>query len=72
MSETSETTETSDETIGKTCIFPGCERPAVPPHPLGGPQPAFCDLEEHNALRAHQERERLEDGTPSEESSESD
>ena len=45
---------------GKTCIYPGCERPAVPPHPLGGPQPAFCDLEEHNALTAHQERQRLE------------
>jgi hypothetical protein len=44
----------------KTCIYPGCERPAVPPHPLGGPQPAFCDLEEHNALTAHQERKRLE------------
>ena len=44
---------------GKVCIFPGCRRPAVPPHPLGGPQPAFCDLEEHNALTAHQERVRL-------------
>ena len=43
----------------KTCIYPGCERPAVPPHQLGGPQPAFCDLEEHNALTAHQERRRL-------------
>ena len=43
----------------KTCIYPGCERPAVPPHELGGPQPAFCDLEEHNALTAHQERQRL-------------
>jgi hypothetical protein len=43
----------------KTCIYPGCERPAAPPHPLGGPQPAFCDLEEHNALTAHQERMRL-------------
>ena len=43
----------------KTCIYPGCGRPAVPPHPLGGPQPAFCDLEEHNALTAHQERQRL-------------
>jgi hypothetical protein len=42
----------------KTCIYPGCERPAVPPHPLGGPQPSFCDLEEHNALTAHQERGR--------------
>jgi hypothetical protein len=46
-------------TTSKTCVYPGCERPAVPPNPLGGPQPAFCDLEEHNALRAHQERERL-------------
>jgi hypothetical protein len=44
----------------KICIYPGCERLAVPPHPLGGPQPAFCDLEEHNALTAHQERRRLE------------
>jgi hypothetical protein len=43
----------------KMCIYPGCERPAVPPHPLGGPQPSFCDLEEHNALSAHQERRRL-------------
>lgn len=43
----------------KICIYPGCERPAVPPHPLGGPQPSFCDLEEHNALTAHQERQRL-------------
>jgi len=43
----------------KICIYPGCDRPAVPAHPQGGPQPAFCDLEEHNALRAHQERIRL-------------
>jgi hypothetical protein len=43
----------------KTCIYPGCRRPAVPPHPLGGPQPAFCDLEEHNALTAYQERQRV-------------
>jgi colicin import membrane protein len=51
--------EASDR-AGKTCIYPGCERPAAPPHPLGGPQPSFCDLEEHNALTAHQERKRLE------------
>jgi hypothetical protein len=43
----------------KICIYPGCDRPAVPPHPLGGPQPSFCDLEEHNALTAHLERQRL-------------
>ena len=47
------------ESAPKLCIYPGCERPAVPPHVLGGPQPAFCDLEEHNALTAHQERRRL-------------
>ena len=47
----------------KTCIYPGCERPAVPAHVLGGPQPAFCDLEEHNALTAHQERKRREQTT---------
>jgi hypothetical protein len=41
------------------CIYPGCERPAAPAHPQGGPRPAFCDLEEHNALTAHQERQRL-------------
>jgi hypothetical protein len=49
----------STQTTQKLCIFPGCERPAVPPHPLGGPQPAFCDLEDHNALTAHLERGRL-------------
>jgi hypothetical protein len=43
----------------KTCIYPGCERTAVAPDPRGGPQPAFCDLDEHNALSAHLERQRL-------------
>jgi hypothetical protein len=47
------------EPAAKLCIYPGCKRPAVPPHVLGGPQPAFCDLEEHNALTAHLERQRL-------------
>ena len=41
------------------CIYPGCERPVVPAHPLGGPASSFCELEEHNALTAHQERQRL-------------
>jgi hypothetical protein len=44
----------------KICIYPGCDRPAVPPDPRGGPPSAFCDLENHNALTAHQERQRLE------------
>jgi len=52
-------------TTSATCIYPGCGRPAVPAHPLGGPQPAFCDLEEHNALSAHLERERLAPPTTS-------
>ena len=51
----------------KLCIYPGCERPAAPPHPMGGPQPAFCDLEEHNALTAHQERQRLARENPDKE-----
>ena len=46
-------------TLLKMCIYPGCDRPAVPPHPLGGPQPSFCELEEHNALSAHLERRSL-------------
>ena len=50
----------------KTCIYPGCERAAAPPNPLGGPQPAFCDLEEHNALTAHQERRRVEESNEEE------
>ena len=48
----------SDEDV-KLCIYPGCGSPAVPAHPLGGPQPSFCDSEEHNALSAHLERKRL-------------
>jgi hypothetical protein len=53
------------ESQPKICIYPGCERPAAPPHALGGPQPAFCDLEEHNALSAHRERQRLaQEGSP--------
>ena len=56
----------------KICIYPGCDRPAVPPHPLGGPQPSFCDLEEHNALTAHQERQRLAPGGASNQTTEED
>lgn len=53
-----------NDSAPKLCIYPGCERPAVPAHELGGPQPAFCDLEAHNALTAHQERQRLAGGGP--------
>jgi hypothetical protein len=47
------------DAVTKTCIYPGCERPAVPAHPMGGPQPAFCDNEAHNSLSVHLERRRL-------------
>ncbi|MGD9694790.1 MAG: hypothetical protein AB7V42_03910 [Thermoleophilia bacterium] len=50
-----------------TCIYPGCERPAAPAHPQGGPRPSFCDLPEHNALTAHQERRRRAAASPDEE-----
>ncbi|HTU84371.1 MAG TPA: hypothetical protein VMF57_02290 [Solirubrobacteraceae bacterium] len=56
----------------KTCIYPGCDRPAVPPHPLGGPQPSFCDLEGHNALTAHLERQRLAREDASDQSTQED
>ena len=56
----------------KLCIYPGCDRPAVPPHPLGGPQPSFCDLEDHNALTAHQERQRRAHGAAGDETNEED
>ncbi len=46
----------------RTCIYPGCDRPAVPAHPAGGPQPAFCDRDDHNALTAHLERMRRQRG----------
>jgi hypothetical protein len=48
------------------CIYPGCERLAAPPDPHGGPPSAFCELDEHNALTAHQERRRIEESTQEE------
>jgi hypothetical protein len=59
-------------TAPKRCIYPGCDRPAVPPHPMGGPQPSFCDLEEHNALTAHLERQRLAGAARQEDTNEED
>ena len=49
----------TDDDVRRPASTPAASGRAVPPHPLGGPQPAFCDLEEHNALTAHQERQRL-------------
>jgi hypothetical protein len=60
------------EPAAKICIYPGCGRPAVPAHELGGPQPAFCELDEHNALTAHQERLRLAQSESPREGGESD
>jgi len=57
------------ETETLMCIYPGCDRPAVPPHDLGGPQPKFCDLETHNAGSAHLARKEAA-ATPGEEAGE--
>jgi len=46
------------------CLFPGCEREAVPPPKAAegraGPPPRYCDNEDHNASSTHQELKRLE------------
>ncbi|MEA2297691.1 MAG: hypothetical protein QOF77_627 [Solirubrobacteraceae bacterium] len=52
------------ETKVQMCIYPGCERPAVPPHDMGGPQPHFCDLDEHNAGSAHLARQKAAGNSP--------
>jgi hypothetical protein len=48
------------------CLFPGCEREAVPPPKAAnqgrtGPPPRYCDDEDHNASSTHQELKRLQD-----------
>lgn len=42
------------ETETVICLYPGCERPAVPPPKHGGPPPRYCDIEEHNASSTYQ------------------
>jgi len=55
--------ETTDD--DETCIYPGCDRPRVPRHELGGPRPSFCDLEEHNASSTHLARKAAGEASPS-------
>lgn len=55
-------TETEETT---NCLYPGCERPAVPPRDTGdprrkGPPPRYCELEEHNAASTYQALKALE------------
>jgi hypothetical protein len=45
--EEDEMSETETEAV--TCLFPGCENPAVPPPKHGGPPPRYCEDENHNA-----------------------
>ncbi len=65
MTETQ--TETESDTQEKlTCLYPGCDRPAVdgPKTSVNGrtgPPPRYCDIEEHNASSTFQELKRLED-----------
>ena len=65
MPETGKSEKAPDEKI--ICLFPGCEREAVPPPKPDerrpdrqGPPPRYCDLEEHNASSTFQELQRLE------------
>jgi hypothetical protein len=57
IQQMAETTTDAEE----TCIFPGCDRPRVARHELGGPRPHFCDLEEHNAHSTHLARKAGDD-----------
>jgi hypothetical protein len=59
-----ETTK-SDTQEHVTCLYPGCERAAVPApkaavNGRSGPPPRYCDIEEHNASSTFQELKRLE------------
>jgi hypothetical protein len=58
-----ETKSDTKETV--ICLYPGCEREAVPPPKSAvpgrtGPPPRYCDIEEHNASSTYQELQRLE------------
>lgn len=52
-------TETESETV--TCLYPGCENPAVPPPKHGGPPPRYCENEEHNASSTFQAQKKLDE-----------
>jgi hypothetical protein len=58
-------TETDPQAEKVICLFPGCEREAVPPPKIdapgrGGPPPRYCDIEQHNASSTYHELKRLE------------
>jgi hypothetical protein len=46
--------ETEGETETVICLYPGCDREAVPAPKHGGPPPRYCDDEEHNASSTFQ------------------
>jgi hypothetical protein len=52
MSDTDTETGEAEETV--TCLYPGCDQPAVPKHKHGGPPPRYCANENHNAGSAYQ------------------
>jgi hypothetical protein len=54
----------SDTRERVTCLYPGCDREAVPPPKTPvpgrtGPPPRYCDNEEHNASSTYEELKRL-------------
>jgi len=50
-----------------TCLYPGCDEPAVAKHKHGGPPPRYCENEDHNAASAYEAMKKegttLGDGT---------
>ena len=55
----------SDTPETVTCLYPGCENPAVAPPKHGGPPPRYCELEEHNASTTFQALQAQKEGKES-------
>ena len=53
------TDDEASDPMGEDLHLPGLRAARRAAAPAGRPAAGFCDLEEHNALTAHQERQRL-------------
>jgi hypothetical protein len=61
MSDTETETGEVEETV--TCLYPGCNEPAVPKHKHGGPPPRYCANDDHNAGSTFQALKAQEEGS---------